>query len=96
MTGGRFGAKVRAADETRANLVYTNGSELVAYLRAAKPKFAWQSIAIFLVFLGITIFVLYPVASGTLSKTNDAGCCSACEVILFPAHKVRGQLPSCL
>lgn len=72
MTGGSFGAKVRAADETRANLVYTNGSELIAYLRAARPTIAWHSIAVFLILFVAALLVLSPIASKLISKTPSA------------------------
>jgi hypothetical protein len=58
MTGGNFGAKARSADEMRAKLVYTNGSELVAHLRSAKPTLSWQSIFVmaFFTFISVVFF----------------------------------------
>ncbi len=59
MTGGDFGAKARATDETRAALVYTNGSEVVARLRRTKPSLPLTTIILAIVVSIVAVLFFY-------------------------------------
>jgi hypothetical protein len=59
MTGGDFGAKIRAVDEVRASLVYTNGSDVVARLRSTKPALPWPFIIFGLSAAALALFLFH-------------------------------------
>jgi hypothetical protein len=71
LTGGSFGAELRARDQARARLVYTTAADLVAHLRSTKPKPSWIPImtvaAIFAATILAIVFLLPDIASGSSS-----------------------------
>jgi hypothetical protein len=61
LTGGNFGAEVRASDPTRAKLVYTTAADLVALLRKTSPRITITTIILALfAFLGFIFLAFHP------------------------------------
>jgi hypothetical protein len=61
LTGGSFGAEVRASDPSKSKLVYSTAAELVAHLRRTSPRVTITAIILALIaVLGFLAIVFHP------------------------------------